>query len=75
MKHDLIWEGREADDYRKAQIRRAQYRSDLATARLQGMKLRAQLEPPTAATGGFPYPARTCAEWTLFDSWNERKRA
>lgn len=34
------------------------------SARLQGMKIRAKLDPPRAATGGFPYPARTCAEWT-----------
>jgi hypothetical protein len=35
-----------------------------ATARLQGMKLRAQIEPPRAAEGTFPYPHRTCAQWT-----------
>lgn len=34
-----------------------------ATARLQGMKLRAMLDPPKEAPRGFPYPARTCAEW------------
>jgi hypothetical protein len=41
----------------------AQRASDCATARLQGMKLRAELYPPQAAVGGFPYPARTCADW------------
>lgn len=38
--------------------------SRLATARLAGMKLRATLDPPRAAVGSFPYPGRTCAEWT-----------
>jgi hypothetical protein len=32
-------------------------------ARFAGMKIRAQLDPPIPAQGGFPYPARTCAEW------------
>lgn len=35
----------------------------LCMARLAGMKIRAQLDPPRAAQGGFPYPGRTCAEW------------
>jgi hypothetical protein len=46
-----------------ARVRHAQLGSDCATARLQGMKLRASLDPPRAAEGTFPYPARTCAEW------------
>jgi hypothetical protein len=37
--------------------------SALATACLQGMKLRAKLNPATAAIGTFPYCHRTCAEW------------
>jgi hypothetical protein len=28
------------------------------------MKLRAKLDPPRAATGKFPFPHRTCAEWS-----------
>lgn len=36
---------------------------DLAGARLRGMKIRARLDPPRAATGTFPWPHRTCAEW------------
>lgn len=50
----------------KAQkIRHAKLESEKAFARVQGMKLRG--ERATAATGGFPYSARTCAEWTI---WN-----
>jgi hypothetical protein len=37
--------------------------SRMATARVVGMKLRAQSDPPRAAVGKFPYPHRTCAEW------------
>lgn len=37
--------------------------SKCAEARLWGMKHRAKTNPPTAAARGFPYPARTCAEW------------
>lgn len=37
--------------------------SECAAARLWGMKHRAAINPPKAASGGFPYPARTCAEW------------
>lgn len=74
MKHELIWNSREADDYAKARVRTAQVQSDLATARLQGMKARAKDNPPTAAKGGFPYPARTCAEWTRYEAWQARRR-
>lgn len=49
-------------------IESAQFQSALATARVQGMKLRAQSDPPTAAKGGFPWPHRTCAEWTVTPS-------
>ena len=52
---------------RQIAITHAKLESGKALARIQGMKLRAQLEPATAAKGGFPYPGRTCAEWTL---WN-----
>jgi hypothetical protein len=41
----------------------ADHASRCATARLWGMKYRASIDPPSAAVGGFPYPARTCAEW------------
>jgi hypothetical protein len=57
-----------------SKLRKAQVESDKATARLQGMKLRAELDPPRAAVGGFPYPARTCAEWgTTKDKTKPRK--
>ena len=42
----------------------AQQQSELAFARVLGMKIAARVSPPTAATGGFPYPARSCAEWS-----------
>ncbi|MDB5584283.1 MAG: hypothetical protein JWR80_9459 [Bradyrhizobium sp.] len=59
-------------------IRHAQMGSDLAIARLQGMKVRAGAyrltsAPPQAAVGSFPYPPRTCAEWTRFEAMTERK--
>jgi hypothetical protein len=54
-------------------IRTAQIRSDLSTARLQGMKARAKLDPPRPVEGKFPYPARTCAEWRPFETWQERR--
>lgn len=47
----------------EARLAEAKRQTALAEARLAGMKIRAQLHPPTAATGGFPYPARTCADW------------
>lgn len=40
--------------------------SRMAAARLAGMKLRAALDPPRAAVRSFPYPGRTCAEWTEY---------
>jgi hypothetical protein len=61
------------DQERLNRIRSAQIQSDRATARLQGMKLRSQLEPPRAAEGKFPYPARTCAEWRPIETWLERR--
>lgn len=73
MNAPFIWNGREADDYAKAKIRHAQLESDLATARLQGMKLRAKLDPPRAAEPGFPYPHRTCAEWRPLETWIARR--
>ena len=42
------------DDYTHNRLRYAVRGSGEATARLQGMKLRAELDPPRAATGGFP---------------------
>lgn len=44
-------------------IAEAQRASGCAAARLWGMKYRASIDPPSAAIGGFPYLARTCAEW------------
>lgn len=46
-----------------SKIERAQLQSDQAIARVQGMKLHAELDPPQAAPEGFPYPHRTCREW------------
>jgi hypothetical protein len=69
---DLIWGGREADDYCDNRVRHAQRQSDLAAARLAGMKIRARLNQPIAAKGGFPYAARTCAQWTPFEAWVSR---
>lgn len=60
---DLVWNGRDDADYRRARVRHALMESELAKARVQGMKARAEQSPATAAKGGFPYPARTCAEW------------
>lgn len=54
---------RESEIVRGYLIRTAKLQSELAIARLAGMKICANLRPPTAATGGFPYKARTCAEW------------
>jgi len=65
----LVWDGRDADDFAKARIRRAQRESDLAAARLAGMKLRAKLDQPTAATGTFPWPSRNCAQWQPWEAW------
>jgi hypothetical protein len=62
------------DQQRLNRIRTAQVASDLATARLQGMKARAKLCPPQAASGTFPFGhARTCAEWRPFETWQERR--
>jgi hypothetical protein len=61
------------DQLRLNRIRTAQVGSELATARLQGMKLRAELDPPRPAQGKFPYPARTCAEWTPLIAKIERR--
>lgn len=43
-------------------LRAAKLSLRMCEARLHGMKARAGHATP--ATGGFPYPARTCAEWT-----------
>jgi hypothetical protein len=37
------------------------------------MKLAVEIDPPRAATGGFPYAARTCAEWKRSEA-NNRTR-
>jgi hypothetical protein len=63
----------EWDAWREAKIRSAKVASELAAARLQGMKLRAKLDPPRPAEGKFPYPARTCAEWTPLIAKLERR--
>lgn len=52
-------------------VRSAIASSERGRARLQGMKARARLTPPQAAIGAFPYPARTCAEWTAGDAERE----
>jgi hypothetical protein len=46
-----------------SKVDRAQIQSDQASARVQGMKIRAAEDPPKAAPRGFPYAHRTCAEW------------
>lgn len=46
-----------------ARLTQAMTGSKLATARLQGMKIRAKASPAIPAAGAFPYPHRTCAEW------------
>lgn len=48
---------------KQAAIRKAQLESERSRARLHGRKIRASIEGPRAAVGGFPYCARTCAEW------------
>ena len=63
------------DGFAFNRLRHAQRGTGEATARLVGMKLRAKLDPPRAATGGFPYPARTCAEWKPLEARRERKEA
>lgn len=70
---DFVWIGRDADDFSKSRVRRAQSQSDLSAARVRGMKIRAEMSPPRAAAGTFPYPARTCAQWTRFDDHEGRK--
>jgi hypothetical protein len=48
---------------RQIRLQQAVLGSGMAISRLQGMKRRAQDDPPKPAVGRFPYPARTCAEW------------
>lgn len=55
-------------------ISQALQQSELTFARVQGMKLRAKLNPPRAATGGFPYRARNCAQWTATAAKAERRK-
>jgi hypothetical protein len=55
-------------------LMQADQASRCATARLWGMKYRAKLDPPRAAVGGFPYPARTCAEWMGLPQTEEQLR-
>jgi hypothetical protein len=73
MNAPFIWNRSEADEWARERLRTAKLQSDLARARLQGMKLRAELDPPRPAQGKFPYPARTCAEWRPFETWQERR--
>lgn len=54
-------------------IRSAMAGSELTLARVLGMKARAKFDPPQAAQGGFPYPARTCAEWTPLEAKHRRE--
>lgn len=62
------------DQDRLNKINTAQLASELTASRYQGMKLRAELDPPRAATGGFPYAARNCAEWNWFDLTEEERQ-
>jgi hypothetical protein len=48
---------------KQLQLADAMLGSRCAAARLWGMKYRAAIDPPRAATGGFPYFTKTCAEW------------
>lgn len=57
----LIWT--DQADHGRNKVVHAQRQSELAFARVQGMKIAAELDPPKAAVGGFPYRSRTCAEW------------
>lgn len=45
-----------------APLTKALISSRAARNRVRAMKEEARRFPPVAATGGFPYPARTCAE-------------
>lgn len=45
----------------QTRLRAAELSLRMCEARLHGIKAHAGLATP--ATGGFPYPARTCAEW------------
>lgn len=69
MNDDLIWNGRESDDFCAAKLRYAKRESEYAIARLQGMKVRAASNPPTQidVNQRFPYPARTCAQLNIKD--------
>jgi hypothetical protein len=57
------------DEWALHKLQKAKHESELAFARVRGMKNRAAITPATAATGGFPYPARTCAQlqWRFRD--------
>lgn len=57
------------DDYASAKVRHAVMGSELAFARVRGMKIRTAMGPPKAAKGTFPYAHRTCAQWTVFDAY------
>jgi hypothetical protein len=59
---DLIWGD---DSYKAHRLEAALEGSKNAALRVQGMKIRALLSPPTQIEiRPFPYPGhRTCAEW------------
>jgi hypothetical protein len=73
MNAPFILHSSEVEEWARERLRTAKLQSDLARARLQGMKLRAKLDPPRPAEGKFPHPARTCAEWRPFETWQERR--
>lgn len=59
---DLVWNGREGDDFAKAKLRHALAESELAFARVRGMKLRAS--EARTLKGTFPFPGhRQVSEW------------
>jgi hypothetical protein len=57
----LIWSD---DSYSAERLEAAHAGSKSAMLRVQGMKIRALIDPPKRVTGTFPFPGhRTCAEW------------
>lgn len=66
-KSDLVWNGQEADELRRWKLQHALHQTDLATARVQGIKAATIANGPTQMDLRlrFPFPGhRTCAEWT-----------
>jgi hypothetical protein len=61
---DLVWLD---DSYAGHRLEAAIAESKKAIVRVQGMKVRAILHPPTQIDlrARFPYSGRTCAEWIV----------